>query len=162
MATLYADSASSPVKLRDLSSQGGLIEGAVIPTPETIVRLVRGELSIIGEIVWSGAGRAGVRFNSVLSVADWFPGGRAIAPQQRVDKLVQLVKSTKKPPFRAHPEIEIQQSKISQRELKRLRVAINSLAEDLVGDPEVVRRHAKKLQTLDEVAQVLARLAIER
>ena len=39
---------------------------------------------------------------------------------------------------------------------------IESLANDLSSDPNIVRRHMAKLQTLDATAQALRKLAAER
>lgn len=162
MGTLYTDSGSSPVKVRDLSPGGALIEGGVIPLPGTNVRLCRGSLNITGKIVWCRGGRAGLRFESRLSVAEWLPGGQAIAPQQRVDEVVQQVKASGMPALAIGPRPTLQSEKLSAVELTRLRVAIESLADDLATDPDVVKRHMAKLQTLDLVAQALRKLALER
>ena len=73
MATLYTPTGSSPVKARDLSSGGALIEAGVIPPVGTRVRLCRGSLNITGELVWCRGERAGLRLESSLSVAEWLP-----------------------------------------------------------------------------------------
>lgn len=163
MATLYAGSGSSPVKVRDLSSTGALIEGGVIPAPGTNVRLCRGSLNIMGEVVWCRGERAGLRFESSLSVAEWLPGGRALAPQQRVDEIVQQVKASGA--IGSHSAghfATLQSSTVSAAELTQLRVALESLAEDLAADRDIVKRHVPKLQTLDITAQALRKLAAER
>ena len=41
MATIYADTGSAPVKVRNLSSTGALIEGEVLPPLGATVRLRR-------------------------------------------------------------------------------------------------------------------------
>lgn len=163
MATLYADSGSAPVKVRDLSSAGALIEGGLIPPPGTDVRLCRGSLNIMGEIVWCRGGRAGLKFNSSVSVSEWLPGRRAVASQQRVDEIVQEVKASETLTSRSpSQDSKLQPGKITPAELTRLRVAIESLAEDLAADPDVVQRHIAKLQTLDIVAQALRKLVADR
>ena len=90
-------------------------------------------------------GRAGLRFESNLSVAEWLPGGRAMAPQQRVDELVQQVRASgtvHTDPSASPPRF--QSGKLTALELTRLTVALESLAEDLAADPEVVKRHLKR------------------
>lgn len=163
MATLYADSGSSPVKVRDLSSEGALIEGGVIPPVGTSVRLCRGSFNILGQIAWCRGGRGGMRFESSISVAEWLPGGRATVTQQRVDEMVQETKAAgiaKSFSFDHHPTI--QSGKLTSLELTQLRRAIESLADDLAADPQVVKQHMLKLQTLDLAVRALRKLAAER
>ena len=163
MATLYAASGSSPVKVRDVSPRGALIEGGVNPHPGTSVRLCRGSVSITGEVVWRQGERAGLLFESNLVVAEWLPGGRAVTPQRRVDELVQHVKASATATTRSSGNIPtVQPCKLSALELTQLRVAIESLAEDLATDPDIVKRHMAKLQTLDLAAQALGKLAAGR
>ena len=162
-ATLSVGSDSFPVRVRDLSSEGALIEGAILPTSGTNVRLSRGSLNVTGEVVWCRGGRAGLRFVSSLSVAEWLPRGRALAAQQRVDEIVQQVKgSGTVTSISASRVAMFQSSTLSAVELTRLRVALESLAEDLAADPDIVKRHMAKLQTLDITAQALRKLAAGR
>lgn len=163
MATIYAAAGSAPVKVRDLSSRGALIEGAVIPPAGTRVRLCRGSLSIGSEVVWANEGRAGLLFDSRVSVADWLPSVRALAAQQRVDEVVQQTKASQT--VHAAPAavpLTFAPCEFSALELTGLRQAIESLADDLASDPSVLERHASKLQTLDRAAQVLRKLTAER
>lgn len=160
MATLYADSGSWPIKVRDMSSVGALIEGAVIPLPGTSVRVARGTLSAKGEIVWCRGLRAGLRFDARLSVSDWLPGGRTKPHQHRVDELLQEVREGLK--AGAPPTQTLQSKDVSGKDLLELEAAIVSLAEDLAADADVVLRHVHKLQTLDLAAQTLRKLAIGR
>lgn len=161
MATIYAGTGSAPVKVRDMSSGGALIEGAVIPSPGTEVRLCRGSLNIMGEVVWCKDARAGLRFESNVSVADWLPSGRAPAAQQRVDELVQQAQASKIV-HAAPADDPLKPREVTALELTRLRRAIESLAEDLAEDKAIMERYASKLQTLDLAAQALRKLAAER
>ena len=162
MATIYAETGSAPVKVRNMSSSGALVEGAVLASAGATIRLCRGSLNAIAEVVWSREGRAGLRFGSTVSVADWLPRGQAIAPQQRVDELVQHIKTSL--PLSASPDVYpmSQTNTLGALELTRLRHAIESLAEDLANDPLVVERYTSKLETLDIVSQALRKLAAER
>ncbi len=163
MAAIFAGLGSEPVKVRNLSANGALIEGAVLPEPGTRVRLCRADLNVGGEIVWCRDGRAGLRFESSVAVADWLPQGLASAGQQRVDRVVQELKNdglNALPSSVAHGENDSKD--FSVEELNYLRAEIESLAEDLAGDAAVVDRHFSKLQTLDIVAQALGKLAAAR
>ncbi|HET9429515.1 MAG TPA: PilZ domain-containing protein [Allosphingosinicella sp.] len=164
MATIQADSGSGPVRVRNLSPTGALIEGPVLPEAGTRARLSRGGLSVMGGIVWNNAGRAGVRFESTVSVAEWLPEGRAAMTQQRVDEIVQQVTTRKgdadPAALGAVPASRSTGPKAS--DLRQLKLAILSLAEDLAADPAFVERHGTKLQTLDMAAEALGKLAAER
>jgi len=162
MAAIFAGLGSEPVKVRNLSSDGALIEGAALPQPGTQVRLCRADLNVEGEIVWCRDGRAGLRFNAPVAVADWLPQGAAKASQQRVDNLVQQFKTSGVAWAPSAALDEVPGKDISVTELNFLRTAIESLAEDLAADAAIVERHSSKLQTLDIVAQALGKIAAAR
>ena len=113
----------------------------------------------MGEIVWCRGERAGVRFESSVSVTEWLPGRSAIPPQQRVDEMVQRIKASGTGTSVSAATLTLQSSEVSAAELTQMRIAIESLAEDLSADPQVVKRHMAKLQTLDLTAQILRKLA---
>lgn len=162
MAAIFAEAGSTPVKVRNVSSRGPLIEGAVVPPVGSRVRLCRGSLSVSAQIAWSRQGQAGLHFESTVSVVDWLPGGRAKSHQQRVDEMVQQVKASELAPTSLGDRQNPQSSKPSALELTQLTEAIESLADDLVSDPEVMKRHMLKMQTLDRALQTLRKLAAER
>lgn len=65
-ASLELSGASLPVKLRNLSSDGALVEGAKLPVEGAAVQFRKGELSLAGRIAWVKGGRAGVSFEQKL------------------------------------------------------------------------------------------------
>ena len=160
MATLYAVTGSAPVKVRDMSAAGALVEGAVIPAPGSKVRLSRGSLSVTGSIAWCKGARAGLSFDSTVSPDDWLPTGTP-APQQRVDELVQHIKSSIAGGLPEASPLLPQSPFVTAIEVDTVRHAIEDLADDLADDPDVIARHAEKLSTLDLAAQVLKKLAAE-
>jgi hypothetical protein len=161
MATLYAATGSAPVKVRDMSSAGALIEGGVIPAPGTTIRLCRGSLSVTGKVAWSKEARAGLSFDSTVSPDDWLPTGKAPAPQQRVDEMVQQVKGSMGNQAAITAPLSVEPASVTALELTRLRRAIEELADDLAEDDAVLARHGAKLQTLDHAAQLLRKLATQ-
>lgn len=99
-------------------------------------------------------------FRSTVSVADWLPSGRAPAPQQRVDQIVQETKDSRIVDASSLVgPVTFQPSQVTALEVASLRQAIESLADDLADDPAVLKRHASKLQTLDLAARTLSKLA---
>jgi len=65
-ATLEEFGASRPVKLRNLSAEGALVEGAELPPEGTEVTFRRNELSCPGRVVWVNCNHAGIAFDTKL------------------------------------------------------------------------------------------------
>ena len=66
-ASIEFSGASLPVKLRNLSTDGALIEGESIPVEGSVVQFRKAELSLSGRIAWVEGQRAGVAFSELLS-----------------------------------------------------------------------------------------------
>jgi hypothetical protein len=92
-ATLRCGNGQSPVRVRNISPRGALVDGPGLPAAGTRIRLARGSLSAVGSIAWSADGQAGLAFDGPVDVADWTrhlgnPG------QQRVDRVVNALRDT--------------------------------------------------------------------
>lgn len=159
MATIYADSGSAPVKIRNLSSTGALIDGTVIPIPSTRIRLSRGGLTIVGQVIWQKGTLAGVRFDSRASVAEWLPKGSAAVPQEQVDLMAQKIRAA---PSGLPVSAEPQTQHVSASEITRVKCLLEALSEELADEIDLVTRVGSRLQSLDVAAQILGRLAFER
>ena len=61
-ATLDYAGAAHSVKLRNLSSEGALVEGNGLPIEGTPVQFCRNELCVIGRVVWVNGRYAGIAF----------------------------------------------------------------------------------------------------
>lgn len=66
-ASLELSGRELEVKLRNLSADGALVEGEVLPVEGTEIRFRRHELSVTGKVVWVRGKRAGVSFHQELS-----------------------------------------------------------------------------------------------
>ena len=89
VAVLYGAGGSVPVRVRNMSRGGALVESADTPGEGQHVRLSRGSLSVRGHIAWQRDNRAGIRFDTAIDVSDWLPLGARPTGQQRVDEIVQ-------------------------------------------------------------------------
>jgi hypothetical protein len=58
---------SLPVKLRNLSSEGALVEGETLPIEGSEITFTRQELSLSAKVVWVRGKRAGLSFHEALS-----------------------------------------------------------------------------------------------
>ena len=65
-ATLECGGAVSQVKLRNLSSEGALVQGKGLPIEGSELIFLKGELALAGRVVWVHGGRAGVMFAEPL------------------------------------------------------------------------------------------------
>jgi hypothetical protein len=158
MATLYHDGDSTPVRVRNLSRGGALIEAAVLPPDQARVRLSRGSLSVRGQLVWLEGNRAGLRFDTAVEVAPWLPGGSRPSHQQRIDEMVQACRQSPGGGSEPPAPSAVGQAR-AVRELLDLRDTLNAVAEELAGDTSIAMAHATALQRLDVAAQALDKLA---
>jgi hypothetical protein len=81
-ASIEADGASVPVKLRNLSTEGALVEGDQLPSVGSVILFRKKELSLAGHIAWVTGRRAGVAFDTPLdqeSVLRHVPSPRTMA-----------------------------------------------------------------------------------
>jgi hypothetical protein len=65
-ASIEADGATVTVKLRNLSTEGALIEGDRLPSVGSLILFRKKELSLTGHVAWVTGSRAGIAFDSPL------------------------------------------------------------------------------------------------
>ena len=159
-AALYCDGLSSPVKIRNISPAGALVEAAAVPAEGALVQLVRGALIVHALVAWTGPHRFGLKFSGRVDVQQWrsAPGN---GEQQRVDDLVRLVKAGAVPlPVPPHRHGSVGQMPLSERglfnDLKRALGLLDQLGDALAVDADLVARHGGDLQKLDIAMQVIA------
>lgn len=159
MAALYVGSGSTPVRIRNMSRSGALVEAASLPVAGTKVRLARGSTSVTGEIMWVDRQKAGVRFDSPTSPNDWLPGGKRGFGQQMADELAhqaRLGAGSKIASAPAQPHA----TQMSD-ELLRLNQVLMRAGEELASNQALTAGQLIALQEIDVAAQRLANLAEE-
>jgi len=65
-ASLELSGTALPVKLRNLSAEGALVEGDKLPVEGAAILFRKGELSVAGTVAWVKGRQAGVSFSSNL------------------------------------------------------------------------------------------------
>lgn len=65
-ASLELSGASLPVKLRNLSADGALVEGDKLPVEGAEILFRKGDLAVAGRVAWSKTRHAGISFASKL------------------------------------------------------------------------------------------------
>jgi hypothetical protein len=131
------DEGQQPVKVRNLSPGGAMLQAAVFPAAGTVVRLCRGQLKVQGTIAWTDGPRCGIAFSGSVSVRDWMANPSADSGSVR----------------RA---AEPQAIPVHLLLVARL---LEQLGDVLVADADVLLRHGTDLQKLDIATQMLAAAA---
>lgn len=68
-ATLEILGRAVKVTLRNLSSDGAQVEGAELPVEGTQLLFRKGDLAVVGSIIWTKSKQAGIRFEEKLDPA---------------------------------------------------------------------------------------------
>jgi hypothetical protein len=69
-ATLEHGGGTQPVKLRNLSEEGALVESEKLPIEGTTVHFIRNDLNAAGRVVWVSGKYAGIAFSERLDPAE--------------------------------------------------------------------------------------------
>lgn len=65
-ASIEAGGVPVAVKLRNLSTEGALVEGSDLPAVDSVVLFRKKELKLAGRVAWVSGGRAGIAFDAKL------------------------------------------------------------------------------------------------
>jgi len=157
-AVLHGPGYSAPVKVRNMSATGALLEAAAVPHRGAAIRLVRGSLAISGIVVWSAPGRCGLHFSSFICVREWM-APPANGEQQRVDEAVRLLKAGAIPLSAVANSTSGAGSKEFGGDLRNVARLLETLAEHLIGNEVTLLAHGAELQNLDIAVQTLNAVA---
>ena len=159
-AMLRSGTEISPVRVRNMSVNGAMIEAPAAPPTGTTVDLLRGPLAARGTVVWSSDSGFGVRFSSLVTVKDWLAAPPTRAQQQQVDDLVALVKAGGADLLRDNDDaVEHRSNELLADDLSSVVRLLQVLEEDLSHSPETLGRHATALQNLDMAMQIVRAVA---
>ncbi|HEX9965759.1 MAG TPA: PilZ domain-containing protein [Allosphingosinicella sp.] len=161
-----------PVRIRNLSETGALIEGAGLPEAGLPLVLVRGDLQVAATVAWAAGSRRGVRFAGTTPVNEWTGGKpRAIdctglRDQRRVDAIQaearanpvsgRALRSGEAPA--THPVAGDLDRRLAD-ELGYVQRLLEGLGDELIADLLLIQRHGKSLQSLDLVGQILGHVS---
>jgi hypothetical protein len=157
-----------PVRIRNVSECGALIEGVGLPMEGAQIQLKRSDIEVTATIAWASGNRRGVRFDRLIATESWTGGLRvtdcsALSDQQRVDAIQIEARSGLAPRGEASapaapaviPDLEARLAE----ELGYVQRLVEAMGDELVADPAVVHRHTRSLQTIDVAGQILSHLA---
>lgn len=154
-ASLYSDGQSVPVKIRNLSTMGALVELSTPFAGAGVVQLVRGPLIVFALVIWTEGNRCGLKFSGAIDVQRW-----RLAPsnseQRRVDDIVHMVKNGAiLPAARSAESISPKEDRPLSADLKLAAELLRKLGEGLASDNSVVAAHGAELQNLDIAMQMI-------
>jgi len=147
-ATLASDGRSVPVRVRNLSARGALLEGPGLVRAGTRVRLMRGSLAADGEIAWDADRQAGIRFNGTIDVAAWIKRVEH-SGQQSVDAVVATLRSEAPASAGFDPQ---------KPSLARIVLELDSICERLAGSPSMSVEVGEELVRLEALARTLEQI----
>jgi hypothetical protein len=164
-ATIEAGALKAPVRIRNMSASGAMIEGAAFPEIGAPLILRRLEVGIGGTVIWRAAGRCGIRFDGQAVVADWVTGVRRSPEmgQSRVDAVQAAIRAGQSVPTSIDPRtsttgpIENLDQRLAE-ELAYVRRLLDGVGGDLSDDPIILQRHTRMLQSFDVACQILEHL----
>lgn len=169
-AEIEIDGRYVPVRIRNLSETGALIEGSALPGRGAALLLHRASFHIGATIAWSGGGRAGIHFDDPISLPQWT--GKALPPesssfrdQRRVDAYQAEARAGPIPPPPPASDLAFtEEARLHLRarladELAYVRRLLDSMGDELVTEPIIVAHHSRTLQSIDLASQILAHLS---
>lgn len=154
-AALDAGNVAWPVRIRNISATGALLDGRGLPIESVALRLRRGVCSVVCAIAWHHHDLRGVRFNAPIKLDQWVKcaghGG-----QQRVDKMVFALRSS---PGSPHPS----DGGLGQPdELLSISAELHQVLERVSDWPDLSIEAAEEILRLDSLAQRLGKCATSR
>jgi hypothetical protein len=170
-ATLDAGGASVPVRIRNMSQRGAMVDGAYLPGPGTMVRLERLSLATSAIVIWRLDGRCGLKLADPVVPDEWVAGvrrgvvARTNFGQARVDGIQAALREGATMPSAppSEPAAEaIDRDRLDAliaEEIGQVARALESALDELSEIPEVIVKHERALQSLDIACAILDSLA---
>lgn len=151
-AILTVRSQSLPVRIRNLSVMGALVDGANPAAEGDQVRLQRGSLAVGGVVAWLGGNQAGLRFDEPITVERWVkPAGHS--GQQRVDLVVAALRND---PAASPRDRDSGQKRPTP--LPAYGEELQQICERIAELPEISVALAEELAKIEAIAFALVRL----
>jgi hypothetical protein len=168
-AAIESNTLKAPVRIRNMSETGAMIDGAAFPPIGTGLTLRRIDMSVGATVIWHAAGRCGIRFEGQVSVPDWVAGvsradAGAMPGQVRVDAIQAALRTGGQPPIVTPrplppgPKSDIADERLAD-ELAYVRRLLEGVGDELADDPVVLQRYMRSLQNLDIAGQIIEQLA---
>jgi hypothetical protein len=152
---LETDGGSIPVRVRNLSSEGVLVEGAAFPPLGAKVILLRGRLRASGEVAWHRRSHCGIKFDRAINLVDWVQRV-GHSGQQRVDDIVAAIRCS------SPAGHELQGVTGTENSLAEISAALDQVCERLAASGNIALQVGEELLRLNALAQLLRKIATGR
>jgi hypothetical protein len=150
-AVLEDDTSSRPVRVRNLSAWGALVEGQFLPPVGTSIRLIRGQLRAVGSLAWVNAALGGINFHRRIEAQAWLKGA-GHREQQRVDEVVKALRNSEV----ITPHLLDSSDAPS---VANISTSLDQVCERLGAFPNMSVEFGEELLRLDAIAQQLRAIA---
>jgi hypothetical protein len=168
-ATVVVGTMSLPVRIRNLTDVGVMIDGEWCPRVGTAITLRRLEKSVAAKVIWNHGGRCGLSLDRPIAVDDWIAGAGSTdrgagAGQSRVDLVQAAIRGgaifsaealAPAPTPAAAPPVE----QAVAAELARVKRMLDAVSDELTDDIDILMRHERAIQNFDIAAMIVAELA---
>jgi hypothetical protein len=149
-ATLVTQTGMLPVRIRNLSECGALVEGAHLPWPGAEVRLERRDKAALGHITWADNGRAGILFAAPTQVLDW----SSATDERTRERRLFAVRPDQTSPVNALASGEsVELSTVGQ--LGAVLANLRSVLTALQDDQETSAKFTRELELMENSASVI-------
>jgi hypothetical protein len=156
-ASLSFGKSTIPVRLRNMSTSGALIEFAGAgPMKNDRILLRRDILEVAGSVAWIDGLRAGLAFDKTVEVTQWMARVGSVG-QSRVDEIVAGIRSNSS--SRTQASLPAKSDDLA-RQLQEVHDQLARLSEGLLEDDDVAMKHPQ-IQVFDIMLQKLDRLIKE-
>lgn len=162
---LRTASGQVPVRVRNMSPSGALVEAPMATAVGSSVQLIRGSLQVRATVAWVSDQRCGLHFASEVVVSAWL---KASGPthQGRVDDMVTQIRergvtSASQPSSPANIRSDPRSPPQMAGDLELVHRLLERLEDELTSDPETLARHGVDLQKLDIGMQMIRAIAAD-
>lgn len=156
-AVLHSSAGAQPVRIRNLSASGALIEGFSPLALGEAVRLERASNSSSAVVRWSNAERAGLEFDDPILMDAWVPS--ALAQQQSAfERRVHAVRNGLRIPDDFADQKPVLNARISC-EIELAKRTLAACLDELSNSSLLITRHPRAFQDIEITCQVLGHLA---
>jgi hypothetical protein len=142
----------SPVRIRNISSLGALVEGTRFPPVGSPVRLGRGGLSALGELVWVRGARAGLELTSPIEPDAWLPLHSRIRKSDPQSLQAEPDEPAQQDPPRSE---HLARDRLVAENLTQLRVILQRVRSECAAITEASEHPRRIMEDLDTMDRLL-------
>jgi hypothetical protein len=154
-AVLKTATRSFPVRIRNLSAGGALLDGENLPAEGSAVSLRRAHLVVAGIVVWQAHLLRGIHFGNEIDVDEWVKL-KGHAGQHRVDQLVAAIRTGN---HQADLTRESPDDGTGAETMESISLALEQMCERISNSPSLTDEIAEELVRLDSIIHSLRQLA---